>query len=278
MTGGGSVVVRRQLGVRLRKLRETARKELSDVVESGIGSKAKISRIENGRLPVKMADIRALCWLYGADQATTDALAAMAPGTQQDDWWEQYGQAVVPEWFGLYAGLEATASRIRGFEPDWIRGLLQTPEYAAAIIGADPRIPPEVVEQGVRFRLERQRAVFDNEPAANVIVVMGEGALVCGPPDILEPQIVHMRSLSERPNIDVRVLPFSAGMYPQRGSFMLLDFDDDEDPSVAYVEVPMGARYFDRPDERADYEYVFDIILSKSTPIKEWKPWPRPRG
>ena len=273
MTGGGSVVVRRQLGVRLRKLRETARKELSDVVESGIGSKAKISRIENGRLPVKMADIRALCWLYGADQATTDSLAAMAPGTQQDDWWEQYGQAVVPEWFGLYAGLEATASRIRGFEPELVKGLLQTREYAQAAIGADPRLDPEAVEQRVKFRMERQRNVLGSEPGPSVTIVMPEGALLLGPPEIMTPQIRHIRSLAERPNINVHVWPFRAGMYPKRGSFTLLDFDDDEDPSVAYIEVPMAARYLDRPEDRAEYEYVFDVILGKSIPIKEWKKW-----
>jgi hypothetical protein len=75
-------------------------------------SKAKISRIETGKGPVRVADIRALCWLYGADTSTTEALAALAPGTQQEDWWQDYGQAVVPDWFGLYAGLEAAASRL----------------------------------------------------------------------------------------------------------------------------------------------------------------------
>ena len=76
---------------------------------AGLGSKAKISRIETGKGPVRVADIRALCWLYGADNATTDALAALAPGTQQEDWWEAPGAGVVPDWFSLYAGLEATA-------------------------------------------------------------------------------------------------------------------------------------------------------------------------
>ena len=272
MTGGGSVVVRRQLGVRLRKLRETAGKDLNDVVESGIGSKAKISRIENGRLPVKMADIRALCWLYGADQGTADALAAMAPGTRQDDWWEVYGEGVVDEGFALYAGLEATASRIRGFGPEWVRGLLQTPEYAAAVIGADLRTAPEVVEQRVRFRMERQRAVLDADPMPEVTIIMGESALLRGPADVLEAQVAHLRSLAERPSLDIRVLSFAAGLYPDLGSFVLLDFDDDEDPSVAYVEAPTGARYFDRPADREDYEYVFDTISDMSIPIGEWRP------
>ena len=112
MSGAGSVVVRRQLGSKLRQLRLAAGKDVADVTEAGLGSKAKISRIETGKGPVKVADIRALCWLYGVDGPTTDALAALAPGTQQEDWWEAFGGAVVPDWFGLYAGLEAAASRI----------------------------------------------------------------------------------------------------------------------------------------------------------------------
>jgi hypothetical protein len=120
----------------------------------------------------------------------------------------------VPDWFGLYAGLEATASKIRSFEPQLVHGLVQTPEYARAVIGADPRLSPEVVEQRVRFRMERQRT------RANVNLIMGEGALslVAGSPEIMAAQIEH--------------------------------------PSVAYVEGPGGARYYDRAGDRAEYEFV----------------------
>lgn len=272
MTGGGSVVVRRQLGIKLRQLRVKAGKSHADVVDARIASRAKINRIESGKLPVKVADVRTLCWLYGADDATTDALAALAPGTDADDWWEKgYGDAV-PDWFSLYAGLEATAARIRSFETESVHGLVQTDEYAALVIGADdPRVSQDVVAQRVRFRQERQRAVLGTEPAPSATFVVPEGVLRFGPIDLMDSQIEHLRSVSSRPNIDVRVLPFSARTYPRIGSFTLLDFDNDEDPSVVYVEVPKGARYFDQPADRSGYEYVFDINVSKSTPIKEWK-------
>ena len=271
VSGSGSVVVRRQLGVRLRRLREAARKELADVVESGIGSKAKISRIENGRLPVRMADVRALCWLYGADPATTDALAALAPGTQADDWWEQHGQAVVPDWFGLYVGLEAAASRIRGFEPERVQGLLQTPEYAAAVFGSDPRTAADVAAQRVQFRMERQRAVFDDGVVPKLTAVVGEGALRCGPPEVMRAQVAHLHELSRRPEVDVRVLAFAAGLYPLRSSFTLLDFADPEDPPVVYLDVRGSTRYLEKPADLAEYEYVFDLIAGKSVPIEEWQ-------
>lgn len=269
MTGGGSVVVRRQLGIKLRQLRVQAGKSHADVVNARIASRAKINRIEGGRLPVKVSDVRTLCWLYGADEATTDALAALAPGTDADDWWEQYGQAI-PGWFNLYAGLEATASRLRCFDAEVIPGLVQTADYAALVVGEDdPRLTTDIIDQRVRFRMGRQESVLDKLPSAQFILT--EGALMFGPPDIMDSQIEHLRSVSSKPNIDVRVLLFGARTYPRRGSFTLLDFENDEDPSVVYVEVPKGARYFDRPEDRGEYEYVYDLILKKSTPIKEWK-------
>ena len=270
MSGGGSVVVRRQLGRRLRELRLRAGKDVMDVTEAGLGSKAKISRIETGKGPVKVADIRALCWLYDADQATTEALAALAPGTQQEDWWQDYGQAVVPDWFGLYAGLEAAASRLRCFEPEFVHGLLQTQEYARAVIAADDQISEDVLARRVRFRMERQATVLAAEPRRELVIVLGEAALrlVVGSPAVMTEQLDHLRAAS----VDVRVMPFAAGAYPRRGSFALLDFEDGEDPSVAYVEGPGAARYFDRPSERAEYEHVFDAISKRSIPIGEWQP------
>src|SRR3954471_174702 len=168
MTGGGSVVVRRQLGNKLRQLRLAAGKDVADVTEAGLGSKAKISRIETGKGPGRIADVRALCWLYGVDAPTTDALAALAPGTQQEDWWEA-DPGIVPGYLGLYAGLEATASHIRCFEPQFVHGLLQTEDYAHAVITTNPQLSPEGIQQRVRFRMERQQRSMEA-----VAVIMGE--------------------------------------------------------------------------------------------------------
>ena len=131
---------------------------------------------------------------------------------------------------------------------------------------------PDVVEQRVRFRMQRQQAVLGGERPPSLTVVMPEGALRFGPPEVMGPQVEHLRAVAEHPSVDVRVLPFSAGTYPRRGSFALLDFEDDDDPSVAYVEVPNGARYFDRPADRADYETVWGIVAPKSITIEEWSP------
>ncbi len=97
-----------------------------------------------------------------------------------------------------------------------------------------------MVAQQVRFRMERQRAVLGTEPAPSATFIMSESALRFGPDDIMGPQLEHLRSVSERENVNVLVLPFSARTYPRRGAFALLDFLDEEDPSLAYVEVPTG--------------------------------------
>ncbi len=270
MTGGGSVVVRRQLGAKLRNLRLAAGKDVADVTEAGLGSKAKISRIETGKGSVRVADVRALCWLYGVDAPTTDALAALAPGTQQDGWQEEFGREIVPEWSGLYFGLEATAARIRCYEPEFVHGLLQTRQYATAVFQSDPRSAPDVVERRVRFRMERQQQLALRP--VQVLIVMGETALrrVAGSAEVMAAQIAHLRLMD--PRVEVRVLPFAAGPVPQRSSFALMDFADEEDPSVAHVDLPFGARYLDRPADRAEYEYVFDLIAAKSIPISDWSP------
>src|SRR5437016_13138803 len=135
----GSTVIRRQLGRRLRKLRETAGKTERDVEEARLASRTKLWRIEAGKVGVRIADVRTLCWLYGADQQTTDALAALAAGTSTQGWWEDYGD-VLADWFGLYVGLEAAATEVRMYDPELVPGLLQTAAYIRTLFtdsGAD---------------------------------------------------------------------------------------------------------------------------------------------
>src|SRR5439155_24165513 len=102
----GPTVVRRQLGRRLRRLRAAAGKTERDLEEANLLSRAKLWRIESGRTPVKVPDVRALCWLYGADDARTDALVALAVGTDEPGW-QEADAVVLPGWFSLYLVVEA---------------------------------------------------------------------------------------------------------------------------------------------------------------------------
>lgn len=270
MSGGGSVVVRRQLGSKLRELRLKSGKKVVDAVEAGIASRATMSRIEAGQTPVKMATVMALCWLYGASREVTDELVALAPRTQQEDWTELYARAVLPDWFGLYIGLEQAAERLRCFDPELVHGLLQTEDYARSVIGADPRLTPDVVEERVRFRMDRQRRVFAQDRDVTIILGAAAVSLLVGSTDVMAAQVAHIRGVVGNGTVDVRVLPWTVGAYPMRGNFTILDFDHNDDPTVVYVEFSMGSRYVEPADQVHEYEVVFDDLLSKTVAVEEW--------
>jgi len=273
LAGTSSALVRRQLGIRLRRLREQAGKTHEDVEVAGIAGPTKMWRIEKGKVPVKVGDIWALCNLYSAPPDVTEALVALAQGTRGGTYWEEYGDLVVPDWLGLYAGLEGAARSIEAYHPELVHGLLQTPDYARAVISADDRLDLSVIEKRLKFRLDRQRAVLEQDPPPRFRVTLGAGALalVVGSPEIMQAQFEHLLSVVRAGIVSIRVIPWAAGAYPMRGAFTLLDFDDPDDPAVAYVEIPMGARYMEQEAQLQEYRYVLSVLQTKSVPIEDYK-------
>jgi transcriptional regulator with XRE-family HTH domain len=271
----GSTVVRRQLGRRLRRLREAAGKTERDIEEAQLASRAKLWRIESGKSPIKVADVRALCWLYGADQPTTDALAGLAAGTTAQGWWEDYGD-VLPGWFSLYLGLEAAATEIRIYDPELVHGLLQTPEYVRALRQAsNPGGDDDDIRRQIKLRRERQHILNNRTPPLRVIAVLGAGVLArqVGGPEVMTEQIERLHVLAQRDNIDIRVLPWEAGAHAAMvGAFTILDFDDPDDPAVVYLETQTGARYLEKADELAEYRRIFELTYEKTVSIEEYPP------
>lgn len=158
----GSVVVRRQLGRRLRALRENARKRRVDVVTAKICSHTELERIEYGQGPVRPGDVRELGLFHGADPDTIEALVAMSYATNEPGWWEQYSDAMRPD-FGLYLSLEATAGELRAYESEFIHGLLQVPTYTQVIEHATRLdATPETVQRFMELRRERQEVLHRN--------------------------------------------------------------------------------------------------------------------
>ncbi len=270
----GPTVVRRQLGRRLRRLRDAAGKTVSDVQEAGLASEAKLWRIETGKTVVRIADARALCWLYGADAATTDALGALAVGTSGQGWWEDYGD-VLPDWFGLYLGMEGVAGEIRIYEPELVHGLLQTSDYLRALYEVTPPAGgAATVERQVKLRLERQQALTDRTPPLKLTAILGAGVLArrIGEPHVMNGQIQRLRELSALHHIDVRVLPWEAGPHAAMhiGPFAILDFTSNDDPPVVYLESHTGARYLEKTKELTEYRRIFESVYHKTVPIEEY--------
>jgi transcriptional regulator with XRE-family HTH domain len=264
-------MIRRALGRRLRDLREGAGKTVDDVITARVASKSTIWRIETGKVAPSVPVIQSLCLLYDVDQELMQSLVALAAGASSQGWWEEYGEVVVPDWFGLYIGLESGADRIRAFQPEVIHGLLQTENYARAVTRGDRALTEEVVERRVAFRMQRAQAVLGGRTELTVILTEGALSLIVGSPTVRAEQLQHLKELSTRPRVNIRFRRHDAGTYPIRGSYTLLDFEDPEDPSVAYVEFPTGARYVEHPRQVGEFARVFEIVSAGSLPVAEYE-------
>jgi len=206
-----------------------------------------------------------MCRLYGASPELTEALKFLARETKAKGWWHAYSE--IPEWFELFLGMEASASRLRQYEAEVIPGLVQSPAYAKAIIGRglvnEPT--PEIVERRTAVRLQRQQILTRRAPKApNLEIVLSEAALLRGfSAQIMVDQLTRLLTFAERPNVSIRIAPLAAG--PHRafhGSFVILDFPTetsahDPEPTTIYSEHPTGALYLDKPSEAETYARIW---------------------
>jgi hypothetical protein len=89
---------------------------------------------------------------------------------------------------------------------------------------------------------------------------------------VLKGQLEHLRKVSRRDNFDIRVLPFSVGAHAaMAGAFRIMDFDDDEDPDVVYLETHVGAMYLEEPDEVDEYRRIFQLIRNDAIPVEDYR-------
>jgi transcriptional regulator with XRE-family HTH domain len=269
----GQRVVRRALGRRLTRLRTAAGKSRREVAEEKLGiSEPTLHRIETGKVPVTVANVRALCWLYGADQSATNALAELALGTAQQEWWD--ANPVIPDWFKLYVGLEASARRIFSYDGEVIPGELQTEQYARAVFTAEQPGDKQAAQRHVALRLQRQKTLLNRTPPPQLTTILGEGALVrpVGGQAVLTAAIDHLRNAGRQPHIDIRVLPWSVGAHAaMAGPFRILEFDDPDDPDIVYLESHVGALYLEEPAEVEEYRRIFKLINSDTISIREYR-------
>ena len=272
----GQRVVRRTLGRRLTRLRVASGKSRREVAEARLGiSEPTLHRIETGKVPVTVANVRALCWLYGVDESVTNALAELALGTSQEEWWD--ASPVIPDWFKLYVGLEASASRICTYDGEVVPGELQTEEYALAIYGAEQPGDEDAAQRHVKLRMQRQKALLSRVPAVKLLTVLGEGVLTrpVGGEAVLRGQIEHLRKTAKRSGIEIRVLPWSVGAHAaMAGAFRILDFTEQDDPDMVDLESHVGALYLEEEEEVAEYRRIFDLIRAAAVPIEQYAPPP----
>ncbi|WP_371812876.1 DUF5753 domain-containing protein [Saccharopolyspora sp. ASAGF58] len=110
----------------------------------------------------------------------------------------------------------SSSEEVWRYSQNFIDGLLQTPEYAAAFLELGPKATEQSVKQQVEFRRARQDRVNREDSPTKLRVVLDEAALrrKVGGTDATRDQIRHLVELAERPSITIQVVPFDAGAYP----------------------------------------------------------------
>jgi transcriptional regulator with XRE-family HTH domain len=265
----GSTVPRRQLGRYLRDLRNQAGMLVKDAAKQLEWSEAKMWRIETGQVSLRSLDVEAMCRAYGAEPGITSALMGLAKETKARGWWQGYGDAV-PEWFDLYVGLEAAASRLFLYEQELVPGLFQTEDYARTLITADhPDEDEAEIERRVRLRMARQGVVRRMIDPPALQVVLNESVLrwPVGGAVVMAGQLARLAEASDLPNVSLRVVPFSVGFHPGivSGSFNILRFPlngngEDSEPPTVYADLFTGALYLDKPSEIERYSQAYGAI------------------
>ena len=264
----GPTVQRLVLGGHLRRLREDAGMTTERAAASIRGSHSKISRMEHGRVGFKERDIADLLTLYGVGLgAEREALLNLAREASTPGWWQGYSD-ILPHWVEPYFGLEAAASFIREYELQFVPGLLQTQEYARAVIRLGNLPSEDEVERRAKARISRQQILHRDTPP-KVWAVLDEGGLrrVIGGPQVMRQQLLHLLEMCDHPAVTLQILPFSAGAHRALGGpFTILRYSEPDLRDVVYIEQLTSALYLDKPTEVDAYLEVIEEVCLQADP------------
>lgn len=264
---GDPTVLKILLGAQLRRLRDLAGVSRDEAGYHIRASGSKISRLELGRVSFKERDVADLLDLYGVVGEQKDQLLQLTHEANAMPWWQKYRE-VVPDWFQVYVGLEEAAALIRIYEVQFVPGLLQTEDYARAVVvqGA-PSLSPEEIDSRVAVRMGRQK-LFSRENPARLWAVVDEAALrrPIGSRDVLAGQINRLIDATSEPNITLQVMPFKHGGHAaEGGAFTIMRFPEADLPDMVYMEYLTGAHYIDKPDDVELYAAVMERLSVAGT-------------
>ena len=262
---GGPTILRIILGTQLRRLRESlgvTREAAGDAIR---GSHAKISRLELGRVGCKERDIEDLLTFYGVHEPEErEHYLGLARHAGTPGWWQKYSDVMSP-WFDRLIGLEEAASVIRMYEVQFVPGLLQTPDYARAVVRlGHPHADEKEIERRVELRTRRQ-AILETGDGPRLWTVVDEAALrrPHGGPEVMRQQIRHLLEVTTQSNVIVQIAPFDlGGLAAAGGPVTILRFTEPDLPDVVYLEQLTSSLYLDKREEVESYMAVMDRLCA----------------
>jgi transcriptional regulator with XRE-family HTH domain len=265
---GGPTVQRLVLGSQLRKLRERHGITAEQAAETIRGSHSKISRMEHGRVGFKERDVGDLLTLYGVtDNEERAALLHLAREANTPGWWHAYSD-ILPTWLEAYVGLEAAASILRTYEVQLVPGLLQTEDYARALIRQGSAVTEEDITRRGELRVSRQE-ILRRPDAPQLWAVVDEGALrrPIGSAEIVRKQLRYLIEITDHPSVTLQVLPFQVGAHAAMGGpFTILRFAEPDLADVVYIEQLTSALFLDKPVEVDSYVEVMEQLCLQAEP------------
>ncbi|MGH3693311.1 MAG: helix-turn-helix domain-containing protein [Pseudonocardiaceae bacterium] len=265
----GPTLRRRQLGLELRRLRNAAGVTREAAAVEIACSITKITHLESGRNSPRRAELTVLLQLYGVSAEQHAALEELRRQASQRAWWSN---ARLPEWLAAYVGLEADAASLRSFSLELIPDLLQTQDYVREVnVLGGYMMAPDELDRQVATCMQRQHRLTGSQPL-RLSAVVSEAALrrCANHPAIASGQLEHLRTQACLPNVELRVLPFSAGLHQSMlGPLSLLSFLDGVLPDVAYQEYAGGGYLTDDRMTVARFDGLFAALRDRALGVDE---------
>ncbi|MGH3156994.1 MAG: helix-turn-helix domain-containing protein [Streptosporangiaceae bacterium] len=256
----------RRLAAELRSLRAASELTREEVVErTGINA-ATMYRIEHARVRPQTRTLRTLLDLYGVEKEQQAELVTLLRDARERGWLHAY-QSELPEQYTTYIGFEGEAESTWDYESLYIPGLLQTQDYARAVIrGGFPTATRDEIERRVEVRMARQEVLRGDNPL-KLWGIVDEAALRrrVGEPAVMRAQLRHLMEASELPNVTFQVIPFDAGAHPgMPGSFIVLQFTEVAIPDVIYIDSMAGDLFLEEDSDVRRFKLIFEHLRAVS--------------
>ena len=265
--GSPPTVRRRQLGKELRRLREQTGMLAEALAERLRCSPSRISRIETARIRITPGTVHEILDVLGVEGTERTRLVTLARDADVQGWWQAYNDTLRYE-YSTYIALESEATSLSVVEPIVVHGLLQTEEYARAIINQRQDVwTPQDIEGRVKARLARQRILTSEDPP-QLHVVLDEAVLhhVVGDRSILRRQLRHLADATGWPTVTIQILPFDrAGpLAILTGTVVIMKLPDSDSSHVVYMESIAGDLYVEDPEGLKQYLRYFDRVRAEA--------------
>jgi transcriptional regulator with XRE-family HTH domain len=262
--GGNPLMQRRRLRAELKKARQAKELTQEQVAREMDWSLSKIIRIEAGSSGISANDLKALLRLYGVTESEqVDVLLALARAARERSWWSAYRDVAPPSLLQLIE-YESAATAIRQFESMFIPGILQTEDYARAVIQDyyDERPGSDRLRALVDLRVRREE-LLDSDSPPSFQFMLDEAVVrrLVGGSTVMRRQLKRLIELANKPHVTIEVIPFSAGLHPgMKGPFEIIEFADPSDSDIVFLESPRGDIVSDDPEETLSYREGFERL------------------